>query len=139
SHARSDRAIVGSPAPRPASGGRKHPGASLISPSPQPTRTIMQKTLSHLKRALLSVRTAVAVSVLAATCTVPAQAQDTTPVRLRLDWTTLGYHAPFYYGVAKGIYERAGIKLSIEEGKGSASVAQLTASDSDDFGFSDAT
>ncbi|CAN5462903.1 ABC transporter substrate-binding protein [soil metagenome] len=68
-----------------------------------------------------------------------AQAQELTPVRLRLDWTTLGYHAPFYYGAAKGIYEKAGIKLEIEEGKGSASVTQLAASGADDFGFADAT
>lgn len=67
------------------------------------------------------------------------KAQDPAPVRLRLDWTTLGYHAPFYYGVSQGIYERAGIRLSIEEGKGSAAVAQLAASGNDDFGFSDAT
>ena len=67
------------------------------------------------------------------------KAQDPVPASLRLDWTTLGYHAPFYYGVAQGIYERAGIRLAIEEGKGSASVAQLAASGNDDFGFSDAT
>lgn len=68
-----------------------------------------------------------------------AFAQSAEPARLRLDWTTLGYHAPFFYGMEQGIYEKAGIKLSIEEGKGSASVAQLAANGSDDFGFADAT
>ena len=68
-----------------------------------------------------------------------AQAQELVPVRLRLDWTTLGYHAPFFYGVAQGIYERAGIRLTIEEGKGSATVAQLVGSGNDDFGFADST
>ena len=38
-----------------------------------------------------------------------ASAQD--KATLRLDWTTLGYHVPFYYGVAKGYYKDAGIDL----------------------------
>ncbi|GAA4337377.1 ABC transporter substrate-binding protein [Pigmentiphaga soli] len=66
-----------------------------------------------------------------------AHAQD--KVRVRMDWTTLGYHAPFYYGVAKGIYARHGLDVQVDEGKGSASVAQLAAAGSDDFGFADAT
>ena len=38
-----------------------------------------------------------------------ALAQTPTKVTLRLDWTTLGYHAPFYLGVAKGFYRDAGL------------------------------
>lgn len=67
----------------------------------------------------------------------PAQAQQS--VNLRLDWTTLGYHAAFFYGVSKGYYKEAGLDLKIEEGKGSSSVAALVGNDSDDFGFADAT
>jgi NitT/TauT family transport system substrate-binding protein len=67
----------------------------------------------------------------------PAQAQDKTTVRL--DWTALGYHAPFYLGVAKGYYKDAGLDVSVLEGKGSPAVAQLVGNGSDDFGFADAS
>ncbi len=58
---------------------------------------------------------------------------------LRLDWTPLGYHAPFYLGVAKGYYRAAGIDLKIVAGKGSQNVATLTGNGSDEFGFADAS
>lgn len=72
--------------------------------------------------------------------TAPLQssaAQDN--VSLRLDWTTLGYHAPFYYGVAKGYYKDAGLNVRIEEGKGSSAVVALVGTGADDFAFADAT
>lgn len=101
----------------------------------------MKKPLNYLKHAFVRMYIGFTCGVLAVftTSISPAMASETVPVKLRLDWTTLGYHAPFYYGVAQGIYEQEGIKLTIEEGKGSASVAQLAASGNDDFGFSDAT
>ncbi|MBN9049447.1 MAG: ABC transporter substrate-binding protein [Rhizobiales bacterium] len=66
-----------------------------------------------------------------------ASAQD--KATLRLDWTTLGYHVPFYYGVAKGYYKDAGIDLKVEEGKGSSTGVNLVANQADDFAFADAT
>jgi NitT/TauT family transport system substrate-binding protein len=68
---------------------------------------------------------------------LPARAEDN--VSLRVDWTTLGYHAPFYYGVAKGFYKEAGLNLRIEEGKGSGTAIALAGTNADDFAFADAT
>jgi NitT/TauT family transport system substrate-binding protein len=46
-------------------------------------------------------------------------------VTLRLDWTTLGYHAPFFLGVARGFYADAGLDVAVLEGKGSSTVINL--------------
>lgn len=70
---------------------------------------------------------------------LPAFAQAPTKVTLRLDWTTLGYHAPFYLGVAKGFYRDAGLEVEVLEGKGSGTVINLVGNDSDDFAFADGT
>jgi NitT/TauT family transport system substrate-binding protein len=68
-----------------------------------------------------------------------ALAQTPTKVTLRLDWTTLGYHAPFYLGVAKGFYRDAGLDVDVLEGKGSSTVINLVGNDSEDFAFADGT
>jgi NitT/TauT family transport system substrate-binding protein len=67
----------------------------------------------------------------------PASGQDN--VSLRVDWITLGYHAPFYYGVAQGYYKDVGLNVRILEGKGSGSSISLVGNNSDDFAFADAT
>jgi NitT/TauT family transport system substrate-binding protein len=67
----------------------------------------------------------------------PAQSQEKSTVRL--DWTALGYHAPFYLGVARGYYRDAGLDLAVLEGKGSPMAASLVGNGSDDFGFADAS
>ena len=40
-------------------------------------------------------------------------------VNLLLNWTPTADHSPFYYAKAQGWYEKAGIDLTIETGKGS--------------------
>lgn len=50
---------------------------------------------------------------------VPSHAGE--PVNLILNWTPTADHSPFYYAKAQGWYEKAGIDLTIEVGKGSAS------------------
>jgi NitT/TauT family transport system substrate-binding protein len=67
----------------------------------------------------------------------PAAAQQ--KVTLRLDWTALGYHAPFYLGAAQGWYRDAALDVQILEGKGSPNTATLVGNGSDDFGFADAS
>jgi NitT/TauT family transport system substrate-binding protein len=67
------------------------------------------------------------------------QAQTPQKITLRLDWTTLGYHSPFYYGVAKGYYKDAGIDLQVLDGKGSSNAVTLAGNDADDFAFADAS
>jgi NitT/TauT family transport system substrate-binding protein len=68
-----------------------------------------------------------------------ATAQELQKVSLRLDWSALGYHAPFYLGAANGIYERAGLEVEIGEGKGSSNGALMAGNEADDFSFVDAT
>ncbi len=102
----------------------------------------MKATMQRRSSLVLMTRTALALSIGLSSFFIPQEAHaqgQPTPVRLRLDWTALGYHAPFFYGLQKGIYEKAGLKLEIDDGKGSASVAQLAASGADEFGFADAT
>jgi len=78
-------------------------------------------------------------SVLALLCSLPGTAKSQEKSTVRLDWTALGYHAPFYLGVTRGYYRDAGIDLAIVEGKGSPMAASLVGNGSDDFGFADAS
>src|SRR5262249_25182520 len=91
----------------------------------------------HMMRVAALVRFNIAVFGLVAALLGPAQSQEKSAVRL--DWTALGYHAPFYLGVARGFYRDAGFDLSILEGKGSPTVGSLVGNGSDDFGFADAS
>lgn len=70
---------------------------------------------------------------------IPASVHAEDSVTFRLDYVTLGYHAPFYYGVEQGIYKKAGLSVNIEEGNGSTRTSQLVAAGNDDFGFADST
>lgn len=69
----------------------------------------------------------------------PANSQAPQKAALRLDWTALGYHAPFYLGVGRGYYRDAGIELEIQEGKGSPTTITLVGNESVEFGFADST
>jgi NitT/TauT family transport system substrate-binding protein len=79
------------------------------------------------------------IAVLGLLAALPGSAQSQEKSTVRLDWTALGYHAPFYLGVTRGYYRDAGIDLSILEGKGSPTVASLVGNGSDEFGFADAS
>jgi NitT/TauT family transport system substrate-binding protein len=50
---------------------------------------------------------------------------------LRLDYLPQGYHAPLFYGVAKGYYTELGINLRIADGKGSNASLQSVAAGND--------
>ncbi|ANZ42002.1 sulfonate ABC transporter substrate-binding protein [Lentzea guizhouensis] len=56
---------------------------------------------------------------------------------LTLNWYPYGEHAPFYYGVEQGIYEKHGIKLKIQAGQGSGKTVQATGAGQTDFGWAD--
>ncbi|TDC72406.1 ABC transporter substrate-binding protein [Streptomyces hainanensis] len=58
-------------------------------------------------------------------------------VTLQLNWYPYGEHAPFYYGVAEGIFEEHGISLTIEAGQGSARTVQAVGQQDFDFGWAD--
>jgi NitT/TauT family transport system substrate-binding protein len=58
-------------------------------------------------------------------------------VTLTLNWVPYGEHAPFYYGVSEGIYEDAGINLTVKPGNGSGNTIQQVAAQQTDFGWAD--
>ncbi|SDU76032.1 ABC transporter substrate-binding protein [Jiangella alkaliphila] len=62
---------------------------------------------------------------------------ELTEVTLTLNWVPYGEHAPFYYGVAEGIYEEEGIDLEIRPGSGSGTTVQQVAQSQTDFGWAD--
>jgi NitT/TauT family transport system substrate-binding protein len=62
---------------------------------------------------------------------IPMAAHAADTVTLRLDFLPQGYHAPLFYGVAKGFYEAQGITLQIGDGKGSTASLQSVAAGND--------
>ncbi len=66
---------------------------------------------------------------------VPAHAAQT--INLILNWTPAADHSPFYYAKAQGWYQKAGIDLSIEVGKGSGVSSLKVGSGGAPFGIAD--
>ena len=64
-------------------------------------------------------------------------AQAGQSVSLVLNWTPAADHSPIYFAKSQGWYEKAGIDLSIEVGKGSAVSALKVGSGAAPFGISD--
>jgi NitT/TauT family transport system substrate-binding protein len=65
----------------------------------------------------------------------PALAAD--KVVLMLNWYPYGEHAPFYYGLQKGLYSGENIDLEIQEGRGSGITTQAVAAKTATFGYVD--
>ena len=59
------------------------------------------------------------------------------PVTLMLNWYPYGEHAPFYYGLDKGIFAKHGIDLTIKAGQGSTKTVQAVGANQVDFGWAD--
>ena len=66
---------------------------------------------------------------------LPAGAAES--VNLILNWTPTADHSPFYYAKAQGWYQKAGIDLTIEAGKGSGVSALKVGSAGSPFGIAD--
>src|SRR6202047_3120025 len=66
---------------------------------------------------------------------LPAGAAE--PVNLTRTWTPTADHSPFYYAKAQGWYEKAGIDLNIEVGKGSGVSSLKVGSAGSPFGIAD--
>src|SRR3954453_9272542 len=66
---------------------------------------------------------------------IPAHAGQS--VSLILNWTPAADHSPFYYARAQGWYEKAGIDLAIEVGKGSGVSSLKVGSGAAPFGIAD--
>jgi len=67
-----------------------------------------------------------------------APAQALKPMKLTLNFLAGGPQAGFMLAKQMGLYEKAGIDLTIEEGRGSGTTAQLVATGQTDIGFADA-
>jgi NitT/TauT family transport system substrate-binding protein len=79
--------------------------------------------------------TIAAVTFALAAAALPAQAAE--PVNLILNWTPTADHSPYYYAKAQGWYEKAGIELNIEVGKGSGVSSLKVGSGGSAFGVAD--
>jgi len=80
----------------------------------------------------------IAAALLGLALAAGAQAQTAKPMKLTLNFLAGGPQAGFMYAKALGLYEKAGINLTIEEGRGSGTTAQLVATGQTDVGFADA-
>ena len=65
-------------------------------------------------------------------------AQQAKPMKLTLNFLAAAPNAGFMLAKKLGLYEKAGINLTIEEGKGSGTTAQMVATGQTDIGFADA-
>lgn len=62
-------------------------------------------------------------------------AHSAEPVRVRLDWTPWGVHAPFHLAARKGWFKQAGLDVNLEDGNGSVTTIQIVGNgDSFDVG-----
>ena len=95
----------------------------------------MSKRLpTRLTTLVLAAFTGILTALFAAT----APAQTGKPMKLTLNFLAGGPQAGFMYAKKLGYYKDAGIDLTIEEGKGSATTAQLVATGQTDVAFADA-
>jgi NitT/TauT family transport system substrate-binding protein len=84
---------------------------------------------------LLAAALAVALATAGAGSSAPARSHALTHISIRLDFAASPHHAGFYVAKAMGWYKQAGLDVSIGEGQGSATTAQVVAAGSDTFGF----
>ena len=87
----------------------------------------------YTRRSVLGVVGALAFATLGA----PAYGSDLEEVTFRADVFFYGSHVPILAGIQNGIYEKHGLKVTAQPGRGSATVLQTVANRSDDFGFAD--
>jgi NitT/TauT family transport system substrate-binding protein len=84
-------------------------------------------------------RTTLIAAIFAAALTAgAAHAEGGKPMKLTLNFLAGGPQAGFMYAKALVLYEKAGIDLTIEEGRGSGTTAQMVATGQTDVGYADA-
>jgi NitT/TauT family transport system substrate-binding protein len=66
-----------------------------------------------------------------------AAAQPKEKVVLMLNWFVYGEHAPFFLGKERGYFEREGIDLQVQQGRGSAATIQAVGAGTVDLGYAD--
>jgi NitT/TauT family transport system substrate-binding protein len=75
-----------------------------------------------------------AVATLLLSTFLAAQAFAQDKIRVRLDWTPWGVHAPFHFASQKGLFAKHGLDVSIEDGNGSVSTVQIVGNGEFDVG-----
>jgi NitT/TauT family transport system substrate-binding protein len=78
-----------------------------------------------------------AVVALAAGLLLPGSAVAAEKLTLVLNWVPTADHSPYFYAKQQGWYEKAGIDLSIETGKGSGITAERVGAGSAEIGIAD--
>jgi len=68
---------------------------------------------------------------------VPANAQNLTPVNIRMDVFFYGSHVPILLGIVDGIYKKHGLEVTALPGRGSGNTIQVVAAGTDQFGWAD--
>lgn len=63
---------------------------------------------------------------------LPAQSADT--LRVRLDWTPWGDHAPLHFAAQKGLFKKYGLDVVLDDGNGSVSTVQIVGNGEYDVG-----
>ena len=56
------------------------------------------------------------------------------PLKVRLDWTPWGSHAPIHLAMQKGWFKQAGLDVTVEDGNGSVTTVQLVGAGNFDVG-----
>jgi NitT/TauT family transport system substrate-binding protein len=87
-----------------------------------------------------SVRLLILLGVLLVPFAAHGQAPSMAPrqdVSLRLDWVPTWYHGVFYLALNRGYYSDAGLNMTIGQGRGSATTAQVVGSGTETFGLMD--
>jgi NitT/TauT family transport system substrate-binding protein len=93
---------------------------------------------SEMKLGRLLRRCSTAFAVLASFAFAEAgQAQNLTPVTIRMDVFFYGSHVPILLGIVDGIYKKHGLEVTAQTGRGSATTIQTVANGTDQFGFAD--
>jgi NitT/TauT family transport system substrate-binding protein len=83
----------------------------------------------------LSRRSLIGGAAVALAAPFAAKARAADRLTLRLDYTASGLHAPFYVGLQRGWFDKAGIDLYMEDGNGSNATVQLVGAGSFDLGL----
>jgi NitT/TauT family transport system substrate-binding protein len=68
---------------------------------------------------------------------LPTAAWSADSVTFKLDFSPVGYHAPFYAGVSRGVYQSHGLAVDIIPGNGSYPAVLDLAGGKTDFAFAD--
>lgn len=62
----------------------------------------------------------------------PAQAADV--LKVRLDWTPWGDHAPLHFAAQKGLFKKYGLDVTLDDGNGSVATVQIVGNGEYDVG-----